>query len=318
MAIKKTRKNIISGLEKENFVFHQFQMHHEGNYTIADADWNYKDIPHMRYVHELADAVPTYIDDNTIASVVVQKIPGFKIPLSVFIYENSPTSQLYYTSSFFFILIIESIYESIGPNKTRVTTTYAIGTSKLLRWTFPLLRWLIKRNYHNLMSADIPMRERRGQLRSWGYDLYNPLPTYSYLQSNDISKTNVIPPSALPMQRDVVISIDELLSTDADYYWGKDDAWGLRFVKTENILQVFSRMCHHEGASLDNQACKNGKVQCPWHGRLFSPLAVFQLYVNEEQTAISQFHKIIYFQKELRITLLKTTERIQEETVACS
>lgn len=307
MATKKTKNQLIAGLQKEGFIFQEFSLCHEGQYSVADADWNYKDIPHMRYVHELADAIPSYIDDDKIASVVVQKIPGFKIPLSVFIYENSPTSQLYYTSSFFFILIIESTYESIGPNKTRVTTTYATGTSKIFRWTFPILRWLIKRNYNNLMSTDIPMRERRGQLRDWGYELYNPLPTYSYIKSVDITKINVIPPQKGPIENRESLNIHSIFSEKAEYYWGTDDAWGLRLIKTDQHVKVFSRMCHHEGASLDGQACKDGKIQCPWHGRLFSPIAFFKLNQNEIQSATSRFHQIDFVDNEVQITLLNTS-----------
>ncbi len=294
MVIKKTKNQLVERLKRENFIFSEFSLVHEGDYSVADADWNYKDIPHLHYVHQLAEAAPSYADDDKIASIVVQKIPGFTIPLSVFIYENTPTSQLYYTASFFYILIIESVYTELGPNRTRVTTTYCIGASKILKWTFPFLRWLIKRNYKDLMSTDIPMRERRGQLRSWGYEFYKDAPTHSYVNSTNIRVENVILPATASMPEYVELQLEDILPEEGEYFWGKDDAWGLRFVRSSDKLRVFARMCHHAGASLDLQVCKDHQLQCPWHGRLFSPLATFLLNQNGSQMTDTKLHHMTY------------------------
>ncbi len=308
MVIKKTKKQLVDGLKKENLKFNEFSLCHEGNYSASDADWNYKDIPHLHHVHQLAEAVQSYADDGTIANIVIQKILGVKIPLAVYIYENSPTSQVYYTASFFSVLIMESVYDEIAPNRTRVTTTYCIGSSKLFTWTFPILKWLIKRNYRDLMSTDIPMRERRGQLRSWGYEFQKTTPTYSYVKSINISGTNVTPPVA-PLHSDTTeFIIDAILPGNGEYTWGRDDAWGLRLVRVDNTLKLFARMCHHEGASLDAQPCKNDKIQCPWHGKLVSPLATFQLKNNEPQSSATKFHKITYINDTLNIFLKNTVD----------
>jgi nitrite reductase/ring-hydroxylating ferredoxin subunit len=304
MVLKKSKDQLVARLRKENFFFAEFSMIHEGDYSVADADWNYKDIPHLHYVHQLAEAAPSYADDDKIASIVVQKIPGLTIPLSVFIYENSPTSQLYYTASFFYVLIIESKYQELGPNRTRVTTTYCIGASKILRWTFPILRWLIKRNYRDLMSTDIPMRERRGKLRSWGYHFYNDTPTYSYVKSNDISGEHVILPTTLPTPANTVLRLSEVLPHAGEYLWGRDDAWGLRLVRSEDqTLRIYARMCHHQGASLDGQACINHRVQCPWHGRLFPAIATFDLTQQTAQTNTAKCHHFVLEDNVLTIAL---------------
>jgi hypothetical protein len=242
------------------------------------------------------------VDDDKIASIVVQKIPGFTVPLAVFIFENTPTSQLYYTASFFYILIMESIYTELGPNRTKVETTYCIGAPKFLKWSFPLLRWLIKRNYRDLMSSDIPMRERRGQLRSWGYQFYKDSLTYSYLKSADIRGTHVISPS-VPEHAPIQIFLEDNFPMDGEYFWGRDDAWGLRIVRFKNKLSLFGRMCHHEGASLDKQVCVNDQLKCPWHGKLFSPIATFQMNSNEAQAVSTKFHSIHYVNGCLNIVL---------------
>jgi len=316
MVVKKTRKQLVDELKKENLTFHKFSLCHEGNYSASDADWNYKDVPHLHHVHQLAEAVQSYADDGTIANIVIQKILGLKIPLAVYIYENSPTSQVYYTASFFSVLIMESVYDEIAPNRTRVTTTYCIGSSRLFTWTFPILRWLIKRNYRDLMSTDIPMRERRGQLRSWGYEFKKTTPTYSYVKSINISGTNVTPPVSPLNNETPELIINEILPENGEYTWGRADAWGLRLVRVDNSLKLFARMCHHEGASLDKQPCKKDKVQCPWHGKLISPLAKFQLQDLEPQSSATKFHKITYVSGVLSI-FLNTTVDSAPNTSAC-
>lgn len=306
LTIKKTKNQLIERLKIENFYFSEFSMVHEGDYSVADADWNYKDIPHLHYVHRLAEAVSAYADDDKIASIVVQKIPGFVIPLSVFIYENTPTSQLYYTTSFFYVLIIESVYVALGPNRTQVTTTYSVGSSKLLQWTFPLLRWLIKRNYRDLMSSDIPMRERRGLLRKWGYGFKQIAPTYSYAKSVNIKPDNVILPvdPDLPNQT-IELNIDEVLPQEGEYFWGRDDAWGLRLIRSTDSLRIFSRMCHHEGASLDQQACVNHQLRCPWHGRISLPIASFALHHPDPQQVTNRLHDLVLSGNRLTVRLCK-------------
>ncbi|MCR9191809.1 MAG: Rieske 2Fe-2S domain-containing protein [Gammaproteobacteria bacterium] len=319
MVMKKSKAQLIERLKIEGFDFSEFSLINEGVYSVSDADWNYKDIPHLHYVHRLAEAAPSYASDDQIASIVVQKIPGFTIPLSVFIYENTPTSQLYYTANFFFILIVESVYTELEPNRTRVTTTYSIGSAKWLKWTFPMLRWLIKRNYRDLMSTDIPMRERRGQLRNWGYEFHNDAPTYSYAKSVNIRPDNVI----LPVKQElpdhcITLKLDENLPKEGEFFWGKDDAWGLRLVRTSDKLRMFARMCHHEGASLDKEPCVNHKLQCPWHGRKSLPIATFDLAQTDNQEAESRLHHISFADGLISIKLQSISAKTEPQPQTCT
>lgn len=302
MTVKKSKAQLKAKLEKENLIFHEFSLVHEGQYAVDDADWNYKDIPHLHYVHELAEAYPSYISDDTIASIIIQKIPGIKIPLAVFLYENTPTSQLYYTASFFYVLLIETVYEKIEPNKTRVITTYSIGASRVLKWTFKLLEWLIHRNYNNLMSTDIPMRTRRGKLREWGYQFHKEDHTYSYEKSLNLVNSNVIVPRYAEEIHQTMIHVNEVLSSDGEFLLGKDDAWGLRFVRETNNLKIYPRMCHHEGASLDGQKCIDSKIKCPWHGILVRPLINFDLMAQSSQMGESKYHQFEMTDLMLKIT----------------
>jgi len=46
---------------------------------------------------------------------------------------------------------------------------------------------------------------------------------------------------------------------------------------------VFPRMCPHEGACLDDRPCEDGRIKCAWHGRVFAPMAEFDLAMAAPQ-----------------------------------
>lgn len=280
--MKKLNKDkIIAQLKKEGLSFSEFSLVHEGGYTTSDADWNYKDVPHLHHIHQLVEAIPTVIADDMIASVNIQKVLGFKLPMCVLNYQSNHNEQTYYTTWLFFVLVVQTTYEELDVCKTRVTTNYNIGCSKLLKWCIPFIRFLIKRNYKDLMSGDIPMRERRGQLRGWGYSFFKNTAYYTFPFTTEILRTNVLPP---PHPRQPIsISIPQNIPQDGEMLWGRDDHWGLRLVRKQNYLHIFPRMCPHEGASLDAAPCVNLKLKCPWHGRLHSSLASFKLDWQEPQ-----------------------------------
>ncbi len=275
------KDQLISNLKKEGLSFSEFSLIHEGNYTTDDADWNYKDVPHLKHVHELVDATFAAMQDDLITTINVQKVLGIKLPLSVVNYQSGKNEQTYYTTWLFYILIVQTHFEKIETCRTRVITTYHIGYPWLLKWSVPLIRFLIKRNYENLMTSDIPMRERRGQLRKWGYTFYKDSDSYSFPKTMEILKTNVIAPNITTLP--LTLSLTDLLPQDGEYFYGRDDHIGLRLVRVNNQLHIFARTCMHEGASLDTSPCVNLKVKCPWHGRLHTPLASFNLANHHPQ-----------------------------------
>ena len=289
------KEYLITKLESEGMRFSSFSLINEGNYACADADWNYKDVPHLHHVHQLVEAYFSLVGDEMIASINMQKVWKFKFPLAVFNYESAENAQTYYTTWFFYALIIETKWEKIETNKTRVTTTYSVGSPRWLKWTFPFIRKALLRNYDDLMSTDIPMRERRGQLRVWGYTFKRDLPRYSFIKTMNVAEANVVPPIANP--RCVVnqeINISEVLPSDGEYFVGTDDHLGIRIVRKDDEIKLFTRMCPHEGASLDKQPCdEKGKISCPWHGRLIAPIAKFLLETDmPPQEANGEFYKI--------------------------
>jgi len=281
---KYTKDQIVKRLEKEGLHFSEFTLTHEGLYDIEDADWNYKDVPHLHVVHELAEAIPTVVGDDVVASVNMQKVLWFRFPFALTNFESGPNSQTYYTTWLFFVLLIHTSYESLGYNRTRVDTTYSVGSPAWLKFAFPIIRWILKRNYDNLMSTDIPMRLRRGELRGWGYRFHKDDERYSFEKTMDITKSNVVAPAESSAPTNYRFSIAQDLPLDGDHFLGRDDHLGLRVVRRNQTIMIFPRMCPHEGASLDRYKCsgpkdplKGDRLVCPWHGRIFRPIASIDL-----------------------------------------
>lgn len=305
---KWTKDQIIASLKKEGLTFSDFTLTHEGEYAIDDADWNYKDVPHLHYIHNLVEAIFTTMNDDIITTINVQKVLGLRLPLCVINYQSAKNEQTYYTTWLFFVLIVQTRYEAIEPNKTRVITNYNIGSPWLLKWCTPVIRFLIKRNYKDLMSGDIPMRERRGNLRKWGYTFKKDGESYSFPKTMEILKENVIPPANRSLAT-LAINLADVLNQDGEYFYGRDDHLGFRLVRQGNLLNVFPRMCSHEGASLDKSPCVNMSLKCPWHGRLNMALATFDLSAQHEQKV--ETTKLIFTLAKNTLTVLEI-EKIGE------
>lgn len=282
--MRRSADDLVRALSREGLRFSAFSLEHIGPYSAADAEWNYKDVPHLRHVHALVEAIIADVDDSSIATVNLQKVGPLRIPLALYNYSHSPSSQVYFTAAFVFVLVIETKIESIEPLTTKVTTTYHVGATPLLqRASFPLIRWALKRNYDNLMSGDIPMRHRRGQLRSKGFSYRTDGAPQSFERTMNISGSNLVFPPAGPPVRERIGDVFTQCG-GGPLLWGEDDHRGLRVQQFDGRILVFPRLCSHEGASLDDAVCVKGRLSCPWHGRVISPLAEFDAARAGEQT----------------------------------
>ena len=285
---------IVSMLRAEGVTFRFIECVSEGDYAPEDAAWNYMDIPHLTYVHKQVDGCLTLAGDAVCASVLFQKVPFFRLPLSVLIYQTAPNAITYYTSYSFFLLVIQTTWESIGDIRTRVTTRYAIGwTHWLVGLGYPLIKWLIKRNYRILMQEDLPMRAQRGALRKRGYDFKMNGQVPSFIDSRKIMQQNVltpehnvVAPATVPLWEPRTVRYDDLHDGEPVFI-GTDDHMGLSILKQGATVHVYPRLCSHEGANLDAavKACGSPSVstsgsctiQCPWHGRKLRPILTVAL-----------------------------------------
>jgi len=277
MSKKFTKESIVRRATEEGYVFKDFSLEHVGRYAAADADWNYKDIPHLHFVHHLAEAIPTIISDDFITSLNTQRMFGMKVPLTVVNYESGIGEQTYYTTLFWFILVIQTRFREHAPLRTSVVTTYSIGMPRLLRWAFPILKWTITRNYRVLMTADIPMRERRGELRSRGFAFNHEHLSYGFGETTLITRQNVVPPSRDGLVAAFEVDLKTVVPPSSETLLGTDDDLGVRAKRDGNLVELFPRICPHEGSCLDKSPVVGGKVHCPWHGREFTTICTVNL-----------------------------------------
>ena len=271
-------------LQAAGLVFHEFEIHLEGNYKAADADWNYKDVPHLKFMHPGIQPVVGMIEDNKLITINLQKLFGLWLPMAVVNYHPSGQPQTYFTTWFFFVMIATTSYNQLEPLRCRVTTHYSIGGPRLLSWMFPLIQRVLRRNNKWLMEGDIPMRARRGELRAKGYGFaQRDKEAYTFSETLDVSRSNVtLPPDAAPA-KPASIDLASHLAADGMYLFGDSGHLGLRLQREGKRLMVFPRMCPHEGACLDDRPCEGGRVRCEWHGRYFGPLAEFDLAASGPQ-----------------------------------
>jgi hypothetical protein len=278
---KRTAAEIIKQLRGEGMRFLDFAFVSGGRFLPQDADWNYKDVPHLHHLHQLVEAVIGAVGDEIIATINLQTVLGLRLPMVVVNYQSGQNRQTYFTSALCFVLIIETTYAETSPGETSVTTRYHIGGPRFLPLVFPLLRWLIRRNYDDLMSEDIPMRARRGQLRDWGYRFKGDGADYSFERTMQVMDDNLVLPATPAAPESGEWSVARDLREGAPVYWGRSDHRGVRIERRGGQLLVFPRACRHEGSLLDSQPCDEQKrLTCRWHGRKIAPLAELEAAVS--------------------------------------
>ncbi|MCB0406401.1 MAG: hypothetical protein KDD51_16585, partial [Bdellovibrionales bacterium] len=162
------QKDVVTQLKREGFKFIDLKLKSEGNYNVADADWNYRDLLHLHHVHATDCTVLSAYADST-TQILWPKMFGIRLPMQILSYRTAANKHAAVSIWLCFALTSEDTFLRISDNWTKVITHYQIGAPKFLSFALPIVSWLLKRSYKKLMSEDLPMRHRRGQLRFWGY-----------------------------------------------------------------------------------------------------------------------------------------------------
>ncbi len=281
--MRRNTQELVTQLGLHGLHFFSFSVSHQGQYRPSDADWNYKDVPHLNVIHPLVDTVLADVGDDTIATVNFQSVLGLVFPLVVYNYAVSESVQTYFTTLFMFVLVVETRFESVTEDTTLVTTTYHVGSSRIFQLLKPIIRWLLRRNYDSLMAGDVPMRTRRGWLRARGYRFVRDDTGHGFRATMRLTDQNVIPPPGRPPPAPATYSLEELHA--GPVLFGEEDHLGLRLELRDDEIAVFPRMCLHEGAGLDAAPCRGGKLRCPWHGRVLGPLTELRVDSGGAATA---------------------------------
>ena len=262
--------SMIQGLSAEGMVFSSSEQSHTGQYAPADAEWNYKDVPHLKEIHNQVEGIPGAITTEYWVGFFIQKIGPIKAPITVFNYGADPLSNVYFGAVGPFALIISTNWQDNGNSTTTVVTQYNLGSARYLRWMHGIVHKVLARNYKVLMEADTPMRLRRGALRARGYTFAGDETGHGFIETINLQTVGVVSPSsAQPFSW--VSEIDKL--PQGSTLVGTDDVGGVRIIRENDKVLVFPRVCLHAGASLDDAKIDGDCIVCPWHGKRIAPLA---------------------------------------------
>ena len=256
--------SMIQGLSAEGMVFTSSQQSITGRYAPADAEWNYKDVPHLKEIHNLVEGIPGAITHDYWVGFFMQKIGPIKVPITVFNYGADQLSNVYFGAIGPFALIISTNWQDNGNSTTTVVTQYNLGSARYFRWAHRIVHKLLANNYRVLMDLDGPMRLRRGELRSRGYTFAGDDTGHGFIETINLQTVGVMPPaSSRPFSW--VSEIDKL--PQGSTYVGTDDVGGVRVVRQQDKVLVFPRVCLHAGAPLDDAKIDGDCIICPWHGK---------------------------------------------------
>jgi nitrite reductase/ring-hydroxylating ferredoxin subunit len=286
---RRTQESMIAALTELGVHFRQVEVVTEGTYLPEDVDWNYKDVPHLNQVHGWATNVNGVTDEHAEASLNLQRVLGLRLPLVLSHYETGPYRHTYFFTLLVYSVVCETRIERTDDGTTRVTTNYGVGSSRPWMLAFPLISWVLRRNYRQLMREDVPMRERREQLRSWGYAFKGDGRPRTFPDSLKVERDNVVLTHQPESEEVAQLELGTFVEGERTL-WGRDDHLGLRIERHAEELDVYSRLCPHEGASLDDAERRDDCLRCPWHGRRLEPLA--RLLVRDGQEVDTTHHHL--------------------------
>ena len=276
--VKLSQAAVVERLEAMGMVSRTLQVHTEGEYLPTDVDWNNKDVPHLNEVHSLVNDVTCVIERNMQASISLQTVAGLTNPLILVHYDAEPNHQTHFVTLLAWTMVTDHEFIALSPTRTRAVTTYTVCATRFWMLAWPLIKRLLLRNYRQLMSEDVPLRERRGRLRSWGYTFRGDGELRDIRASLDIHANNVFAPDPPPDEPPVFapVPVDDLAAGRCTFL-GRSDHLGLMLKREGRQLLAFARMCPHEGADMDAVAVVDRCQVCTWHGRELEPLAVLDL-----------------------------------------
>ena len=167
------------------------------------------------------------------------------------------------------------------------------------------------------MKQDMEMRERRGELRKWGYKFTSDGKRLSTADTLLIQRNNVLP-VPLTEEKTYRIPLATKLAQDGTLLLGESDCYGLRVERSGNQLRVFPRLCPHEGRCLDKDARDGENLSCGWHARAIPPIAVVNLNEKNRAVKANSGWNVNWDGSELSLRYAAKEVRAQHDRIASS
>ncbi len=296
--------------QRTGYRFRFFDLELRSGGADVDIEFNYKDLAHLEVVHNTFNVFPSYIAADFYSATFLQKIFGLTLPVTNQSMQIKKNHLFVHNSIFNIIMTSEIITEPLPNYEVIVKTRYGVGAPRyLLPLVFPLLKWTMTRNYHRLMADDIPMRDRRGEIRRWGVRI--PKTAYGFAETLDIMVQHVYAnEGAPPTPAEIPLAS---ITPAAPHRYGRSDHFGLQIFRRDDLIEVYPRMCPHEGACLDTHDLKGrGALRCGWHGRLFRP--ILRIPANQTDAAFAtSFHRFTVSGAILRIEPISYKQASQQQ-----
>ncbi len=279
MNAKYTIENIAGRMAAMGYATSSIDVSTSGEYLVEDAMWNTMDLRHADKLHpQVEKSTPFFVDHRVCCYAIHMKVLGIAVPIIGITYlVNDATLGAVLNLPFGFL--VKSDIECTQDTETRTTVRvrYTILSHRHFKFMHRLIAWSLQRNFNLLMKDDVPMRERKMELRRLGFgSTQNPC---SFLNSLDIGLNNIrFDPDRAPHakgKKDVSISFDDLRTGGGTRIELTPEKSFLAFKDKESVL-IFPSYCPHEGAKLDSAQCQDGHLVCPWHGRRLKPLCRFE------------------------------------------
>jgi len=275
---KKSFQNLKLLFKKKGYKFREFDVSFVGNYAPEDADWNYKDVKHLNIAHKTVHGIQAIMTDDVMCNINLQKIPfiGLEIPMPLIQYDASKNNAIYISALGPYIIIVNSLFEEFKNNQTKITTKFSIGSKGIFKILNPLIEYLLKKNNELLMQDDLPMRNRRGELRKNNHLFYKKTDNYSFEFSENIERSNVY----LDKNKKNFIDIEKkkiFEAKDGDIIGEKNGILSfLVTIDSKGKKTIWPSTCSHEGASLSKSCSIENYLICPWHNRKVNSLIIIE------------------------------------------
>jgi hypothetical protein len=266
--MKMISEDIITSIKNFGYQHRYFELKLIGNYLPQDSEWNYKDVPHLDFVHKNVKAINIFIERDIVTAIMHQKLLFINIPLVLVNYQSKNSNELiYYTTFLFFTMLVVTNFNLID-NKTLTTTRYNIFGSKFLLFIFfRFIKYILTKNFNVLMSEDNVMRERR-QFNRQNNAVYKN-ESHDFLNSVNVTKNNIMFNNVIfDPNRDERIERIENVNNIKTIFTGISNIYGCKISLNSQKVYISQRICEHEGACLDEAEVINGYVKCLWHGRV--------------------------------------------------
>ena len=264
-----------SSFGRTNYRFKYFDLVLESGGDPIDVVFNYKDLAHLKVVHNTFDIFYSHISDDVQSCVVMQKLFGLSFPLT-HIALQLDQNRLFFHDSFLNVLLTsEVVAEALPDHRVKVTTTYGIGAPKwLLPFVFPILKRLLTRNYHVLMEVTARCATGAADLRRWGLRL--PKASYSFQETLDLRARNVIKPTRdVPAPQPASVAFASIPADSPGAVWQERSLRRADLPAVRMPSRSFRACARTEGACLDQKSLNGERrslVLLAQSGRRYGPI----------------------------------------------